>query len=173
MRSLTISGPAGSTTRRTVNAAGWLALVITLAACGGASQGSGVVATPTGLAGEPSASPSSSPPPSAAPSLATPLDAAPTELQGRWKTTLESGEPASLTIYETAYRVSRGGLAVGGILSVTGSTATFSGVSTCAGVGTYEWRITAGTLTFTPIGLRDPCPRSDILVGNEFERLPE
>jgi len=112
----------------------------------------------------------STPPPGATPSHVAPSNAAPTELLGRWKTTLASGEAATLSVYETAYRISRGGLAIGGQLSVTGTTATFFGVANCEGVGTYTWQITAGTLTFTPIGERDPCPRADVLVGNSFER---
>ena len=147
-------------------AAAWVAIGLTMAACAGATQ-----ATPPGAtaATSPAVSASPTPSPAASPTHVVPDDAAPEALQGRWKTSLGSGDDATLFIYETAFKVVRG-VSDAGKFSVTGNVATFGGVSGCDVVGTYEWAISGGILTFTPIEPRDTCRRADVLIGHDFER---
>ena len=77
----------------------------------------------------------------------------------------------TLTIGQTTYQIDRGGFSGRGKIGVTGDQITFSGNDLCVGAGTYEWRIAAGTLSFTPVGARDPCPRIDVLEGARYTRL--
>ena len=127
-------------------------LLLTAAACGtGASQ-----------------SPSASPTPTASPTI--PPDAAPTELQGRWNTVLAPGDRAELILGQSAFSINRGGVVGRGHISVHGDQIEFSRVSSCEGTGTYRWTIASDTLTFTPIGPPDKCPRAFVLKDHEFTR---
>jgi hypothetical protein len=57
--------------------------------------------------------------------------------------------------------VQRSDMAVGAV-SVSGSRITFSGSNTCAGSGTYSWKVAGGTLSFKRL-TADPCPRRSLL----------
>lgn len=120
-------------------------------------------AEPSVNPGSPSASVESSsvPSPSPTPELtasATPMpseSAAPRALFGTWRTTL-GGQPLSLGITESTYRIVRGSNAAEGSVRVDGDQIEFFGSSLCGGTGTYRWMITDGSLSFFP--LEEPCP---------------
>lgn len=120
-------------------------------------------------AGSPSAIDTPTASPSPTPTI--PADAAPTELQGHWSTTLGPGDKAELIIGQTGYSIQRGGASGHGHLSVHGDQIEFSLVSNCAETGTYRWAIKDDVLTFDPVGARDPCPRAYVLKQHDFRRL--
>lgn len=120
---------------------------------------------------EPEVSASASPPAESAvsPSEATPAPTsepsptptpsesqAPRSLFGTWRTTL-AGQPLSLAITESTYRIVRGTNAATGGVSVDGDRIEFFDSNLCAGTGAYRWTITDGTLSFFPIET-EPCP---------------
>ncbi|MEO5704579.1 MAG: hypothetical protein ABIR64_06290 [Candidatus Limnocylindrales bacterium] len=140
------------------------ALVAQACSAGPSPAGSPVPTAPASGSGSVATAPAA-PTPSPAP----PADAAPAELQGRWKTLIAPNDPASLIIGETSYQITRGDSG-GGRISVQGDTIVFSDSRLCVGgVGTYTWAIDDGVLTFTPVGRLDTCPRVDVLLS-PFER---
>jgi len=116
---------------------------------------------------------SSTPIPTETASPTIPPDAAPPELQGRWTIPLVApGDTAILLIVnQTAYSIGRAGSSGQGHISVHGDQIEFSRVQACPDVtGTYRWKISAGILTFTPVG-PDPCPRAFVLKEHKFRKL--
>jgi hypothetical protein len=142
-----------------------------LGACGGVAQ-----PTSTGPAagGSAPASAAAAVPPSTMPSpiatLTVPPDAAPAELQGKWRAELAADDVVFLTIGETSYSINRYGASHPGHLSVAGHTIVFSRASGCAGDGTWTWSIAGGVLTFEPTTAPDPCPRYEVLHGVAYRR---
>ena len=135
-----------------------MTLLVLVQACGGAAT------TPTTTGPTPSLTPE------ATPSL--PADAAPDELQGRWSTSMGPGDNVTLIIGQTGYSLVRGSFSGHGHISVHGDQIEFSRANQCAdGSGTYRWQISGGTLTFLPVGARDPCPRVSVLKEHDFKRL--
>jgi hypothetical protein len=111
-------------------------------------------------------------PPSSAPSVAPTVDptpdetpepspspaasVGPRELFGTWRTTL-AGEPLSLNITESTYRIVRGSNSANGSVSMSGDQIEFFGSNLCAGTGVYRWTIGEdGALSFSPIET-EPC----------------
>ena len=80
----------------------------------------------------------------------------PPELFGTWRTTL-GGEPLSLNLTESTYRIVRGANSATGSVTVAGDQIEFFNSSLCAGTGVYRWAITDGALAFFPIET-EPCP---------------
>ena len=98
-------------------------------------------------------------------------DAAPPELEGTWRTDLGNGDRVMLTLRGTSYGITRGGNSGSGDISVEGNTIVFSGSNLCDGVGTYEWEIEDGSLTFTQEESGDPCGgRRPVLDGITYTR---
>ena len=144
-------GPETSITRIGVEA-----LLVLVQAC--------AAATPTSTGPTPS--------PTLEPTPSLPADAAPDELQGRWSTVMGPGDNVTLIIGQTGYSLVRGGFSGHGHISVHGDQIEFSRANQCAdGSGTYRWQISGGTLTFLPVGARDPCPRVSVLKEHDFKRL--
>ena len=115
------------------------------------------------------AAPSATPLPTASPTV--PPDAAPLELQGRWRTMIARGDYGTLIIGPTSYTVTHGGPSGGGEISVVGDVITFKNGRKCPDVvGTYRWAIAGDTLTLTQIGEPDRCPRADVLLAKTFQR---
>lgn len=132
-----------------------MTLVIVLAATGCAgttpepSPPASIPATPTA---EPTPEPTiaPTPSPSPAPSLA------PRSLFGIWRATL-AGQPLSLSIRETTYRIVRGTNTATGSVRVTGDQIEFFGSDLCNGSGFYRWAISdVGALSFFPTAT-EPC----------------
>ena len=85
------------------------------------------------------------------------LSAEPRSLFGTWRTTL-GGEPLSLNLTETTYRIVRGPNAGNGSVTVTGDQIEFFGSDLCTGSAFYRWAISdAGALSFFPVE-NEPCP---------------
>ena len=133
-----------------------VALLALVQACGGAAN-----LSPTGA----------SPSPSLEPTPSIPADAAPEALQGRWSTVMGPGDSVMLIIGQTGYSISRGGASGHGQISVHGDQIQFSRVQSCPDVtGTYRWKLSGETLTFTAVG-PDLCPRAFVLKDREYKRL--
>jgi len=82
------------------------------------------------------------------------------------------GDNVTPIIVQTGYSLVRGGFSGHGHISVHRDQIEFSRANQCAdGSGTYRWQISGGTLTFDPIGARDPCPRVSVLKEHDFKRL--
>jgi len=135
---------------------GVVAFLVLLQACGGAVNSSATVPSPLHTV---------------EPTPTQPADAAPRELEGRWTTVIGPGDNATLIIEGTGFSIARGGASGRGQISVHGNQIEFSRVQTCPDVtGTYTWKLSGATLTFTPVG-PDPCPRAFVLKEHEFRRL--
>jgi hypothetical protein len=80
--------------------------------------------------------------------------AAPRALFGTWRTTL-GGQPLSLRITESTYRIVRGSNVGEGSVRVDDDQIEFFDSSLCSGTGTYRWTITDGALSLFP--LDEPC----------------
>ena len=104
-----------------------------------------------------------SPSPSEAP------HAAPPELRGAWKTTLDNSaqELVTLTFSQTGYQLDREQL-VFGVIAVDANQITFSQSNLCDGVGTYTWSLDAGSLQFASV-VPDECPgRAQAIDGQTY-----
>jgi hypothetical protein len=102
---------------------------------------------------DPTAEPT--PEPTATP-IAEPSESqAPRALIGIWRTTL-GGQPLSLSITETSYRIVRGGNTASGSVLITDDVIEFFDSDLCPGSGVYRWSITDGALSFSPLQ-SEPC----------------
>jgi hypothetical protein len=135
-------------------------LVLLFAACSSSAQPDDgpslpVASDPPSVA--PSAEPTSepTPEPSASPSPEPSESQAPRALIGVWRTTL-AGQPLSLSITETSYRIVRGGNVGNGSVRIEGDVIDFFDSDLCTGTGSYRWAITDGALTFSPL-VSEPC----------------
>ncbi len=55
--------------------------------------------------------------------------------------------------------------------SVSGNTSTFYSSQYCTGIGTYQWSLSDGALTFVQAaGSYDPCPREAVLTSGTWTR---
>lgn len=77
----------------------------------------------------------------------------------------------TLLIGPLTYQIVRGGFSGRGKIKVTGAQIEFSGNDNCAGTGTYHWSVSGKTLSLAVSGTRDPCPRIDVLDGQEYTKL--
>lgn len=112
--------------------------------------------------------PTQEPPPSPTPMPTA--SAVPRALFGTWRTTL-GGQPLSLGITESTYRIVRGSNAADGSVRVDGDQIEFFGSTLCDGTGTYRWTITDGSLSFFP--LEEPCPgRAEALLVRYADYAP-
>ena len=135
------------------------ALVVAGCADSGASDDAASAPPSDAASAMPSAAASVDMTPSSTPSTA-PSPSAPAEpraLFGTWRTTL-AGEPLSLNITETTYRIVRGANAANGSVTVTGDQIEFFDSDLCPGSGVYRWAISEeGALSFFPV-VTEPCP---------------
>jgi len=99
-----------------------------------------------------------------------PGESLPLELRGVWRTTLPNGDSATLNLQADTYRIARNSDSGGGTASVDGDVLTFT-TSLCDGPGAYKWSLQNDQLTLTVVGT-DPCPRSEVLQGVTFVRMP-
>ncbi len=113
---------------------------------------------------EPSAAATPEPTSPSTPTAEPAASLAPRALFGTWRTTL-AGQPLSLNITETTYRIVRGPNAANGSVSVTGDQIEFFDSDLCAGTSLWRWEISdAGELTLFPLA-NDPCPgRAEALI---------
>ncbi|MEO8247196.1 MAG: hypothetical protein ABI622_08790 [Chloroflexota bacterium] len=121
-----------------------------------------------GASGPPSEQPTATPQPTATATPQPTLPAIPAQLRGEWQTTLSYGEQLTLTLTDTGYQVKRGTETVHGGLRVADGQITFLRSGECDGVGTYQWSLTGGQLTFQPVAA-DQCPgRAGVIVGQTY-----
>lgn len=134
---------------------GLVLVSVLLAGCAAAdvSPDPGSPSAPAESASRPSEP--ATPEPTASPTPAPSESQAPRALLGTWRTTL-AGEPLSLAITESTYRIVRGGNSGAGSVLVDGDRIEFFDSSLCSGTGVYRWTITDGTLSFFPIET-EPC----------------
>ena len=97
---------------------------------------------------------------------------APRDLFGTWRTTL-AGEPLSLNITESTYRIVRGANAANGSVAVSGDQIEFFDSDLCPGTGTYRWAIDeSGALSLSPTAT-EPCPgRAEALLVRYTDYSP-
>jgi hypothetical protein len=138
-----------------------LVVAVLIAACG--SPAAVDVESPPGDASTGAATPSPSPTdtatpePSPEPSPSPVPSVGPRTLFGVWRTTL-AGQPVSLSLSETTYRIVRAPNVGTGSVSVTGDLIEFFDSSICPGTGVYRWEIGEdGALEFFPVET-EPCP---------------
>jgi hypothetical protein len=112
-----------------------------------------------------------------APPRTLPPDAAPTELQGRWFTTIEAtGEEVYLILFPKSFTLDRsdvqgGRLISSGQLSVVGDSITFALSEFCQGAGTYTWTLEGDQLSLALQGV-DECGRSQVMDGVTYTLVP-
>jgi hypothetical protein len=100
------------------------------------------------------------------------VGSASTELEARWRTTLDNGEAVTLLLRVDSYRIARGLASGTGKIAVDGDVITFSNSNLCDGIGTYRWSLEGDMLTLTLTG-GDPCRgRTEVLAGQTFVRSP-
>ena len=109
-------------------------------------------------AAEPTAVPTPSPTeePTASPTPTPSASVAPRALLGTWRTTL-AGQPLSLKITESTYRIVRGSNAGNGSVAISEDEIEFFDSDLCPGSGRYRWSISEqGALSFFPLET-EPC----------------
>lgn len=137
-------------------------LVLILAACTSTAQpdddeaSEPVASDPASVPATAEATPVPTAEPTASPNPEPSESQAPRALIGVWRTTL-AGQPLSLSISETSYRIVRGGNVGNGSVTINGDVIDFFDSDLCAGTGSYRWAITDGVLTFSPL-ISEPCP---------------
>lgn len=155
--------------RRTLTA---LMVTALLAGCAEA-EASAEPASPSAAA-DPTAAATATPTdePTASPTPMPSASMAPRALLGTWRTTL-AGQPLSITITESTYRIVRGSNAANGSVAVSGEEIEFFDSNLCAGTGRYRWTISdAGALTFFPLEA-EPCTgRAEALLVRYEEYSP-
>jgi len=116
-----------------------------------------------------SSAPSASPVPSNA-EATQPPNAAPPELAGRWRRSVQ-GETVILTLDGTGYHIQRGSHSGNGRISVDGDEIEFYGSNLCDSRGTYTWSFENERLRFTEI-VEDPCDgRTVVLLRGTLGRV--
>lgn len=112
------------------------------------------VATPSPI---PSPTPSPTEEATSSPTPTPSASVAPRALFGTWRTTL-AGQPLSLSITESRYRIVRGSNAANGSVAVSGDEIKFFDSDLCPASARYRWSISdAGALTFFPLET-EQCP---------------
>lgn len=149
-------------------------LIATVASGCATSAPSGALPSEPGSDAPPSevaATPTNEPTPSVAPTPQASESLEPPELFGTWRTTL-GGEPLSLNLTESTYRIVRGANSATGEVAVADDQIEFFNSSLCAGTGVYRWAITDGALAFFPIET-EPCPgRAEALLVRYTDYSP-
>jgi hypothetical protein len=150
--------------------AGLTSIVLLVGCASSTPAPTGPSAEPTPqLTPAPPASPTATATPTATPGRTEPSE--PPRLIGTWRTTL-AGQPLSLNLTDTSYRIVRGGNVGEGSVRISGDEIEFFDSSLCRGTGAYRWSITDGVLSLVPTAT-EPCPgRAEALLVPYSEYTP-